>query len=137
MSHTLTEGGQITSHRLRMLRQVIKIALSFSILLGLGLFTYLMSDIPNNAYLSAWYYFQTWLFDGLHSTIEVSKEYLSHTHHLYSTTQIPIHQVAALTAPITHQLLAVAYAKLIQALYFSGISFMTILIFFFYSWNSE
>jgi type IV conjugative transfer system coupling protein TraD len=134
MSHTLTEGGQITTHRLRMLRQVIKVAFCISIFIGLGLFIFLMSDVPKIAYTSLWYYFKAYLFEGMFNEIEVSREFLSEAtkiHHGNNKT-IPIAYLNQLTSPIIQKLFQIAYSKFIQSLWVSSLSFVSLLLFFFY-----
>ena len=82
--------------------------------------------------MAAWYYFQAWLFGDLAHTIEVSREFLSHSQSHYSNPNIPIPHIIAMTTPIVNKLLAVAYVKLIKSLIFSGICSLSILTFFFY-----
>lgn len=53
--HTITEGGQIWAHRVRMLKQVIKIALSISLLLWVAIFAYYMYQLPTVLYQAAYY----------------------------------------------------------------------------------
>lgn len=134
MSHTLTEGGQITSHRLRMFRQVIKITLLGSIFCGLCIFLFLMSNQPTLAYVSLWYFCKSWFLKEFLLHIEVSKEFLLQTtkiHYHYNPT-LPIDYVIKLTSPFVDQLLQESYAKFIQSIYASVASATGILGFFFY-----
>ncbi len=134
MSHTLTEGGQITSHRLRMLRQVIKVAFCLSFLVGLCVFVFLMFHVPKIAYEATWYYFKALLFEGLFSNIEVSREFLAQAAHVRyrENPNLPIEYVIKLTTPIATQLLHEAYFHLKQAVTASGICIVSVFAFFFY-----
>lgn len=56
MIHTITEGGQLSTHSLRMLRQVFKVAFVITFLTWASLFCYAMYQLPPGVYQSAWYY---------------------------------------------------------------------------------
>lgn len=53
---TITEGGQIWTHRSRMARQVFKSSFFFSVLIGIGFFGYQALQIPPFYYASLGYY---------------------------------------------------------------------------------
>jgi type IV conjugative transfer system coupling protein TraD len=50
MIHTITEGGQLSTHSLRMLKQVFKIACLIALFVWVSLFVYCMSQLPSNFY---------------------------------------------------------------------------------------
>lgn len=54
--HTITEGGQLALHSMRMLKQVFKISIFVSSVSWLALFFYSMSRIPTYLYQNLWYY---------------------------------------------------------------------------------
>jgi type IV conjugative transfer system coupling protein TraD len=134
MSHTLTEGGQITSHRLRMFKQVVKIALLASFVIGLLLFLILMSRIPQNIYISAGYYLKAWVFQWTHSHIDVNQEFLAQTLRLkfQQSPSLPIDYVLRLTNPHLQELMQKTNVYFTQSATVSGFCFIGILIFFFY-----
>jgi len=132
MNHTLTEGGQITTHRMRMLKQVIKVAFLSSFLIGLCIFCLLMLSVPKVAYLAAWYYFKAWVCLGITPTIEVSREFLSYMGQNRSSSNLPIAYVMEITAPILNKFGIVVYSKFVQSIISAGICAILILLFFFY-----
>lgn len=73
---TIAEGGQIWAHRVRMVRQVVKIAVLASLGLGIAFFAYRMAQIPKVYYQSAWYYGKA-QFLGSSDEISVSGEFWS------------------------------------------------------------
>lgn len=56
MMHTLTEGGQLSTHSLRMLRQVVKVGFLVASLVWISLFAYYMYQLPVEIYECTWYY---------------------------------------------------------------------------------
>ena len=134
MSHTLTEGGQITTHRLRMLKQVIKVAFNGFLLSTLCLFAFFMSSTPKVAYLSLWYYTKATLAKGIFTHIEVSREFISQAIYVQNAQNpvLPIDHVTKITTPIVQKLMLEAYGNLIKSLGGSSAFAIFILIFFFY-----
>lgn len=131
MSHTLTEGGQITSHRLRMLRQVIKVASFGAFLAGIGYFIAIMYSVPKIEFMALWYYLKAWSLDGIFPSIEVSNDFLVQMRYSYNPNLSP-ENVIKLTTPLAHKLMNNAYAQTVQSLFISSMSFFGILAFFFY-----
>ena len=134
MSHTLTEGGQITSHRLRMFKQVIKLSLFISLVIGACIFAILMYSVPFVAYQAVWYYAKALAMQGIVKDIEISREFLFQAMHVQyqHNPSLPIEHVIKLTSPIAQKLLNEGYARLVQSLIASGICASLILAFFFY-----
>jgi type IV conjugative transfer system coupling protein TraD len=56
--HTITEGGQLSTHTLRMLKQVFKVACLIALLVWMILFLYCMSQLPHDLYENTWYHLQ-------------------------------------------------------------------------------
>jgi type IV conjugative transfer system coupling protein TraD len=134
MSHTLTEGGQITSHRLRMLRQVIKITLLSSILMGGGVFFYLMANCPKCHFMALWYYLKAQALEGIVSNIEVSRDFLIQaTHkHYHHNASMPINSVISMTQPLIQKLAEEAWEGLLKSLWSASAFSMGILGLFFF-----
>ncbi len=74
---TIAEGGQIWAHRVRMVRQVVKIAVLASLGLGIAFFAYRMAQIPKVYYQSAWYYGKAQFLGSPEGEISVSDEFWS------------------------------------------------------------
>lgn len=55
---TITEGGQIWAHRIRMARQVLKMGICVSLILGSGFFSYRLISISQFHYQALFYYWQ-------------------------------------------------------------------------------
>lgn len=73
--HTVTEGGQIATHRFRMFKQVLKIAFSCSFLVGLLTFTGCMLRVPLSHYQGLWYYTKGTVLKEYTKEIEVDSRY--------------------------------------------------------------
>lgn len=54
--HTITEGGQLSIHSLRMLKQVFKLSCLTGLTIWMTLFVFAMLFLPNYLYQSIWYY---------------------------------------------------------------------------------
>ncbi len=70
----VSEGGQIINHRARMLKQVIRIALTFAVLTTSIYVLYKMVSIPIQHYQSAWYYAKTSLLKPVADHISVNPD---------------------------------------------------------------
>lgn len=77
--HTITEGGQIWTHRFRMFKQVIKITLSFSFLVGIIVFAICMLNVPFIQYQGSWYFTKSYLLENYSKEIEVDSHYWERT----------------------------------------------------------
>ncbi|MFI5344296.1 MAG: type IV secretion system DNA-binding domain-containing protein, partial [Chlamydiales bacterium] len=73
--HTITEGGQIWTHRFRMFRQVIKVTLGVSFLIGLFVFSIYMLAIPMIYCKGAWYFSKGYLLENYKRDMEVDNDY--------------------------------------------------------------
>ena len=72
---TITEGGQIWAHRIRMAKQVVKIAFFTSFMIGIVFFGFRMYQIPSLHYQALGYYVKAQLLTPLHETIEVNGKF--------------------------------------------------------------
>lgn len=68
---TMTEGGQIWAHRVRLAKQVLKIASTLSLFFALVLFVYQLSQIPKLHYQATSYYLQSTFFNSSPNSIKV------------------------------------------------------------------
>ena len=134
MSHTLTEGGQIASHRFRMLRQVLKVAVSISFFIGICVFVALMSSIPKVSFLATWYYFKAYALQSFFKEIEVGIDFLSLFSNIRydNTLNLSPAYVIKLTTHLTSQLMQKSYTHFIQSMIASIFCMFTVLAFFFY-----
>lgn len=88
---TIAEGGQIWAHRVRMLRQVIKIAILSSLTIGVIFCAYKMALTPKVYYQAAWYYGKAHLLGIVDSQISVSCDFWEKIeHHRYSGPTIEV-----------------------------------------------
>lgn len=73
--HTVTEGGQIATHRFRMFKQVLKIAFSCAFVVGLITFALCMLRVPFSHYQGVWYYTKATVLKSFVKQIEVDSQY--------------------------------------------------------------
>jgi type IV conjugative transfer system coupling protein TraD len=134
MSHTLTEGGQIVSHRFRMLRQVLKIVFCGSSLFGFSVFILLMMNIPGNIYIASWYHVKAIILAGIFENIEVDHAFFSQINHrqYFMDQSVPLEHVKKFTAPSFETLKNHAYHNGIKTLGLTSIIAVGMLCFFFY-----
>lgn len=134
MSHTLTEGGQITSHRFRMFKQVIKITFLGSFFLCLCLFGILMYSIPKIVYVALWYYLKAWILQGSLTEIEVNHDFLTQAAGLqyHFNPHLPPAYITKLSMPIVQKLLHETYIHFMTSVMAFGVCFIGILSFFLY-----
>lgn len=71
----IAEGGQIWAHRVRMLRQVIKIVSLISTICAIGIFILLLVQTPKVYYQSLWYYGKAQTFKKSQTHIAVDSEF--------------------------------------------------------------
>jgi type IV conjugative transfer system coupling protein TraD len=133
MSHILTEGGQIVSHRLRMLRQVLKIVICSSLFLGFSVFIFQMLNISTHVYVASWYYIKSQSLMGIIEKMEVNKHFLGQVTNLsYSSDQnLSLDYLSKLTAPYFNILISKIYEYAISSLTISVITAIIILCLFF------
>jgi len=72
---TIAEGGQIWAHRIRMFRQVIRIAILLSLTIGGASFVYRMTKFPKLYYQAIWYYGKSALLANQNELVPVSSEF--------------------------------------------------------------
>lgn len=88
---TVTEGGQIWAHRVRMTKQVLRVAFFASNLVALAYFSYLMSQVPFFYYNVAWYYAKAHFANNLEEKILVDGSFLGQLENKrYSKVEMPV-----------------------------------------------
>jgi len=73
--HDFVEGGQTWAHRFRMFRQVLKLTVVLSFLVGMLTFSVLMLSIPQLHYQAAWYHFKAKTHALLGTDVEVESTF--------------------------------------------------------------
>lgn len=130
---TLTEGGQIWTHRFRMFRQIIKMSLGISMSIGLFVTLCLMLATPSIYYVGTWYFLKAYVMDGRSTHIEVNHEFWeSAARERHSQEAIPIATKRAIqiTKPYATLLGESTLRALKIASLFSNVSLLCILLFF-------
>lgn len=77
---TITEGGQIWAHRVRMAKQVLKIASTVSLFLMLAFFCYRLTQIPALHYQASVYYLNAKFLNSNQDKVSVNGLFWSKLH---------------------------------------------------------
>lgn len=85
---TIAEGGQIWAHRVRMVRQVVRIAVLSSLAIAGVFFSYRMAQVPKVYYQSAWYYGKAYLLEISDSEVPVLKKNELHSQPLNDASNV-------------------------------------------------
>ncbi len=98
---TIAEGGQIWAHRVRMVRQVVRIAMLSSLAIGISFFGYRMVQIPKIYYESAWYYGKAQFLGGSEAKVPVNTEFwgkIENRHYSGKTVDIRVDRLKQVSA---------------------------------------
>ena len=130
---TITQGGQLSAHNVRMLKQVFKIALILSLIAWGTLFFYKAALLPSSIYYYAWYYLKASIASTfMLEHIEVDAQLW---HKLTGTnlnnSNISINQALIYTEPYADYLIKSLWYYAEQAAWVAGTMFLAILLFFF------
>lgn len=127
----ITEGGQLTTHNMRMFRQVTKTSVFFVVLIWLSVFAYKMRDL-NMLYLkSAWYYEQASLYKRLNiNIINVDQNYWYEVVG-QKIDQLPISTVIQTTKPYAERFYRITFKRVKESTISSMMPLFFILAFFF------
>ena len=71
---TISEGGQTWIHKIRMIKQVLKISFGFSALIAALFFFFQMTRLPEETYWGSWYYIKASLLESIQEEISVDRE---------------------------------------------------------------
>jgi type IV conjugative transfer system coupling protein TraD len=129
----LTEGGQIWTHRFRMVRQVCKIAMLGSLIVAASFFAFHMNKLPIIYYQGAWYHLKSEIVRPFLDEIEVDKKFwitIAHTKHQHNP-HVKTDRLSTLTKPFLNRIVSDAVTNLEKAYVAFGVSFVCIIVFFF------
>ncbi len=116
--NVISEGGQTWAHRVRMLKQVTKFILFFSLIVSITSVFYQLFFRDFDLLIASWYWLKATVFESLGmSTIEAKNEYWSKFSTFRSagaTTTIPTKQAIQ----ILNTKISILTSKLEQSLYF-------------------
>ena len=132
--HTLTEGGQLSTHSLRMLKQVMKIGLLVALFIWISLFLYCMSQLPPEIYQNAWYYFKAQLSTILlinHIEVEGDFWWKLTGHRIGQNEGISVDQVLYYTKPYADYLELASWHYIEKTGWIAGSVLLFIFLFFF------
>jgi len=130
---TLAEGGQTWAHRVRMVRQVLKIALSFSLLVSVIFVGYMFFQVSPLHLQSGYYHTKGFVTSLVKDEMQVSGDYwekLTYEKVLNTPKVVPIDRLLRLTKPHLHILQRQGKVIVLKSLGVMGVSIGTILTFF-------
>jgi len=130
----LSEGGQTWAHRMRMLRQVFKIATLVSSSIGLFVLIVMMLDLPAMFYQSTWYYLKAYILKNFVTHIEINTSFwskLAHEYQKQSSVSVPIQKILSLTYPQTQLLLKATLTNIGISSTITSITWCCLMGFFF------
>lgn len=128
--HTLAEGGQTWAHRVRMVKQVFKIAFSYSFLIGLAYLVYACSSLDLQ---SGYYHLKGVTLQSFKNQVSVSNPYwytISGQRLDNDSKLISIKQLLSFTQPRFQNLKNRGWTFLLRSLVIVILSFGAILFFF-------
>ncbi len=129
-------GGQTWIHRVRMLRQVLRIAFSVSFFLGLIIsLTFFLFRTPNEQLFSPYYYCKARLFSSEDNRLKIRGEYMewiSGKPCPYKSVSISTERLERLSEKDMLILLSKAKRHGLTSLLFMGVTFCWFLLFFFF-----
>lgn len=132
---TITEGGQIWTHRVRMLKQVLKIGLLISLVGWLLVFIYKIFQINFIVFEGAFYYFKASISLSLGiDEIEVSADFLKKVvreYHAQSNISISSEKVIRYAEPHWNYLIDFVSSYTKKYFQFSFVAFLFVISFFF------
>lgn len=95
----ITAGGQTWAHRLRMFRQVIKIAMTVSTIIGIASFLLLMTFVPFHYYQGAWYNLKAKILSSFSDRVNVDKDFWEKvSRERKNASEVPVSKVIFHTA---------------------------------------
>lgn len=141
MFHTITEGGQITAHRLRMFRQVLKLTFCSAIAMGLIVIAMYSMSIPYSIYQGSWYYIKSYLLEDYTDELSVQKQYWERiTQQRYNKEEILISPKVLMSATAKDfKALKISFLNSIRmsAFFSTGLASITFFLFFLFGRKSK
>ena len=132
---TLAEGGQTWAHRVRMVRQVVKIALTLSFSVGCIYFLYQNYMIDLNYHISFWYYLKSTLASFIYDEVAINTEYWSkaaHEHYSGDNVLVNISKLHRVLDPYVDYWLRFEQYALKKSFLLSGYVLGIAFVFFFF-----
>ncbi|MFQ5730251.1 MAG: type IV secretion system DNA-binding domain-containing protein, partial [Waddliaceae bacterium] len=104
---TIAEGGQTWAHRMRMLRQLIRIAFVAALLIGIAVFAIEIYKTDRTIILGSWYHLKAKVFGNFSEKIEVEKSFwLKISREIHAKNpRVPSGRVERATKPLFDRLL--------------------------------
>lgn len=130
---TIAEGGQTWTHRMRMLKQVVKIAIGSAILIGVCVFSYRMANLDPIFFRGAWYYTKAKTAGKVLETIEVEKNFWARTaHEIHSgkNPRVSPKRVESVASPYFRRFVLESQKSLSKAAWSSFLGVSCFLLFF-------
>lgn len=129
---TITEGGQLTTHSVRMFRQVTKTSFLLAFLLWVCTFIYQMRDLKEFYVQNVWYYEQARIYQTLKiQTMDVNAHFWLKMASQRSEA-VPVEKVIQLTKPYASTFYRVTKHRLQQSALFALFPSALILVLFFF-----
>jgi|LakMenEpi03Aug12_release.lakeMendotaPanAssembly.Ray.scaffolds.fasta_scaffold03135_25 type IV conjugative transfer system coupling protein TraD len=130
LAKTLTEGGQIWAHRLRMLRQVVKLTIIFSLLLGFIFFLFKISILPKEYFESVLYFYKASIIELFEKEIEIDPQFLEAIGYVGKAKQLSVLHVMEMTKPYVDAFWKYVIQAALSASLVAFIMGLVIIIFF-------
>lgn len=132
--HAFVEGGQTWAHRIRMVRQVMKVAAYFSFTFALAIFIASMSRLDSAYYQASYYHLKARAFEVISkSKMNISSgtwEKISRERYFSSSTEVPVHRVIERTNPYYIWLIEKVKEEAIFSSLVGACSYLLTLLFF-------
>lgn len=129
---TITEGGQLTTHSVRMFKQVTKTSLFIAFLLWICAFLYQMHDLSAFYLQSVWYYEQARFYQILEiKTLHVDSHFWSKIRGQH-ISDVPVTTVIHATQPYAEKFYRLTKLRLKKSIYFALAPLSIVLAFFFF-----
>ena len=132
--HTITEGGQLSMHSVRMLKQVFKISCFISLFIWGSVFVYAMSRIPTYLYRNLWYH----LVANYSQAVKIEKIMVDSDfwwkisgRSLKENETVSTDHVLSITQPHYDHLIALTKTNAVSTAVVAGGIFALIILFFF------
>ena len=129
----LIEGGQTWAHRMRMLRQVMRLACTLSLVVSIVVLVSLMLTIPTFLYQASWYHLKARVMGQMLPQIDVDLDFweqLTNERKSPSNPQVPVQKVAVYTDPYVDLFLEVTLEHIQSTSTVSVVSLSLALLFF-------
>ena len=131
--HNISEGGQTWAHKVRMLRQVIRLAVFSSLSLSITVFLFWIWHLPNILHISFWYYIKASLLGEFfdHLTVDSSLwATISNQHHHAPELKVSIERIFKVTEGNFNRILDTSFGLMTASFKVFLWSFAVFILFF-------